>query len=143
MAGNYTITKKLDEPLVLSASQVEDGTTVGFVTHPHEIYCEATLPKSQVDAIGVAFVAEPLAFNIERILNDGLASGAYFAQAVDDSGLLAGTMVFTVTVPGTDMFAGGTLSENVTLTIPQLYTLSDYLGEFDAAKQRLQDAAGL
>jgi len=143
MAANYTITKKLDEPLVLSASQVEDGTTVGFVTHPHEIYCEATLPKSQVDAIGVAFVAEPLAFNIERILNDGLASGAYFAQTVDDSGLLAGAMVFTVTVPGTNMFAGGTLSENVTLTIPQLYTLSDFLDEFTAAKQRLEADAGL
>lgn len=143
MAENYTLTKKVDEPLVISASQVEDGTTVGFVTHPHEIYCEATLPKAQVDKIGVNTVAEPLAFNIERILNDGLASTAYFVQTVDDSGLLAGAMTFVVTVPGTDTFAGGTLSQNVTLTIRQLYTLSEYLDQFSEAKQQLQADAGL
>src|SRR5258707_15385707 len=143
MADNYTLVKLLDAPLVLSATQVEDGTTVGFVTHPHELYCEATLPKAQVASIGYNTVAEPLAFNIETLLSDGTAQGASFVQEVDDSGLLAGSMDFTATVPGKDLFAGGTLAETVRLSIRQLYLLSHNRHLFDEAKVRLNAAAGL
>jgi len=143
VADNYTITKLLDEPLVLSATQVEDGTTVGFVTHPHEVYCEATLPKAQVTAIGLNAVAEPLAFNIERLISDGSAQKAAFVQEVDESNLLAGAVDFTVTVPGGDLFAGGTLSETVRLSIRQLYLLSDNLHLFAEAKSRLEAAKAL
>lgn len=143
MADNYTLTKLVDEPLVLSATQVEDGTTVGFVTHPHEVYCEAALPKSQVDAIGLDAVAEPLAFNIERLLSDGSASSASFVQLIDASGLLSGAMAFVVSVAGSDIFSGGTLTETVTLSIKQLYLLSLNLHLFTEAKTRLEAAAQL
>jgi hypothetical protein len=143
MADNYTLVKTLDEPLVLSATQVEDGTTVGFVTHPHEVYVEATLPKSQVTSIGYGSVAEPLAFNVERLLTDGTAESASFTQTVDASGLLGGAVAFVVAVAGKDTFAGGSLTETVTLSIRQLFLLSDNLHLFDEARQRLIAASGL
>jgi hypothetical protein len=138
MADNYTLTKLLDEPLVLSQTEVEDGTTVGFVTQPSQVYCEATLPKSQVQKIGVATVAEPLAFNIERLLADGHAVAAYFTQSTDASGLLASGMTFVVGVAAPGTFTGGTLTENVFLTIEQLYVLAENIHLLEDAKARLE-----
>lgn len=138
MADNYTLIKQLDEPLVLSATEVQDGTTVGFVTKPSAVFCQATLPKAQVASIGANTVAEPLAFNIERLLSDGHASAAYFSQTTDSSQLLVSGMVFVVSVPINNLFTGGTLSEDVFLTIEQLYLLADNIHLLDEAKARLQ-----
>ena len=138
MATDYTLVKMLDEPLVLSATEVQDGTTVGFVTKPSSVYCEATLPKDQVQSIGANTVAEPLAFNIERLLSDGHAAAAYFTQTTDASGLLVSGMAFIVSVPVNNLFTGGTLTETVVLTIEQLYLLADNIHLLDEAKTRLQ-----
>src|SRR5438874_10771848 len=143
MAELYTITGSEDGPLVLSATNIVEGTTVKFVTHPHEIECESALPRSQVLRIGVGTVVSPLAYNIEQLLTDGTVIDAAFVQATDANGLLVGAMDFTVGLPSTDMFAGGTLTATVRLTIRQLYLLSDNMHLFDEARARLEAMAAL
>lgn len=143
MADNYTVTGSADLPQVLSATQVIDATRVNFVTHPHEVQGQATLPREQVETIGLNTVVEPLAFNIERLLSDGTVTAVAFTETLDDSGLLAEFYDFTVSVPSADTFSGGNLTAIVRLSLRQLYLISDNIGLFDAAKQRLETMAAL
>lgn len=143
MADNYSITGSADVPQVLSATQVIDATRVNFVTHPHGVQGQATLPREQVARIGLNTVVEPLAFNIERLLTDGTVTAVSFTESLDDSGLLAEFYDFTVAVPSSDTFSGGTLTAVVRLSLRQLYLISDNIDLFAQAKDRLHEMAAL
>jgi hypothetical protein len=142
MADNYTITGSADVPQVTSTGSFP-ATRVNFITHPHSVQGQATLPREQVAAIGFNTVVEPLAFNIERLLTDGTVTAVSFTESLDESGLLAEFYDFTVSVPSADTFSGGTLTAIVRLSLRQLYLISDNIDLFAQAKQRLEDMRDL
>src|SRR5512146_1514515 len=97
MAADYTTTGSTQTIKVQQDGSIIDAEIVKFTTKPHGVHAQVVVPlKAWKDGRTNAYV-EPVAKAIEAILTEGLASGATFAQDVDEqTNYLADFMDFTV-----------------------------------------------
>lgn len=115
MAEHFDVVSELDEPLVLSPTNVLPGHTVGIRTKPTRIYVQYTMPKVVWESDAGQEILTSLANGIENMVAQGLASGGAGAQEPDETGLIVDYIDFQVALRD----AGGTpLPQTTTVRVP-------------------------
>lgn len=115
MAESFDIISELDEPLVLSPTNVLPGHTVGIRTKPTRIYVAYTMPKAVWQSDGGREILTSLATGIEQMVAQGFATGGSGAQEPDDTGLIVDYCDFIVTLRDAN---GVELPQTTTVRVP-------------------------
>lgn len=142
MADDYTVISASQEIQVLSATTTQEVTRFGIQTHPHEVVAYVNVPQKDVNANAAAPTLEQYALLIEASFNHQGVVGMYFAQDVDQSGLLKDYMVVVVGYEPADPAKPGPYTQDVYLPIVDFGNAIGYGNTFggpvDAAYNRLK-----
>ena len=115
MAASFDVVSELDEPLVLSPTNVLPGHTVGIRTKPTRIYVQYTMPKAVWESDSGQAILTSLATGIEQMVSEGLAIGGAGAQEPDETGLIVDYIDFQVALRDA---SGVPLPQTTTVRVP-------------------------
>lgn len=139
--ASYTLQSAYTTVQVLSPTLATEGLYCTIQSAPSGSIVQRFVPQASFDSDQGQGLLDSLATAVEDLIAGGLASAASGSQEVDDSGLLADVVVFTVSyVPPAPTV--GTISTTVAVPIDVL-TADTQFGSFltgGTAQERLQAA---
>jgi len=99
MPESYTSQGSRRDVQVTSPTTVLDVEIVSATTVPDGVYFEFPVPLLSWQQIGEEAFVEPVAEGINAVLGNPNVAGGYWSQDIDENGLIADTMNFTVFIP--------------------------------------------
>jgi hypothetical protein len=116
---NYTVLASESTVIVLSPTLTEDGISTTFQTQPHGVIVTITLPQATFDANDGPAVLERYATGVEEVMALDYVVGGQGVQTIDESGLIADGVSFTVAYQPLDAQAAE-MTASVTVTAQDL-----------------------
>src|SRR5690242_4722937 len=115
MADNYIVLSASQEIQVLSATATQEVTRFGIQTIPNDVVAYINVPQKDVDAERATPTLQQYAALIEVSFGHPGVVGMYFAQDVNQSGLLKDYMVVVVGYEPADPLKPGPYTQEVYL----------------------------